>query len=166
MTPTTIKHILELPTDESPGQKVEENQATKADSAIVPSTSDVVETNISSADQKQLSREDKARHESEPADFPHDLYINNAGVVLTANFLPFLFEGLGITVEQAFVDEAAQIKGIYLIQYIATGVAEAKEPELVFNKMLCDIPINQPIPPVVALSERELELQINSFKLS
>ena len=48
--------------------------------------------------------------------------VKNAGIVLTAPFLPIFFYRLGYLADsrREFIDKEKQIRGIFLLQYLAT----------------------------------------------
>ena len=73
------------------------------------------------------------------------LFINNAGIVIAAPYLPRLFSMLGLAGEKAFVDAAAAERGVLLMQYAVTGERQAPEPLLLLNKILCGLPLEWPV---------------------
>ena len=80
------------------------------------------------------------------ADIPNEaLFINNAGLVLAAPYLPRLFGMLGLAGDKAFVDAAATERGVLLLQYAVTGELQAPEPLLLLNKILCGLPLHGPV---------------------
>lgn len=86
------------------------------------------------------------------------LYVNNAGISVIAPFLPRYFKMLGMTNEDGqFKDETTACRAVHLIQYIATGQSETEEQLLVFNKLLCGLPLATPIPKGIELTKQEKE---------
>lgn len=71
--------------------------------------------------------------------------ISNAGLVLTAPFLPYFFEGLELTKEREFVSEKAQERAALLLQYLVDESNEYEESDLLLNKILCGIPCSKVI---------------------
>lgn len=89
-----------------------------------------------------------------PADDHPDneaIYIANAGLVLLANYAPRLFGVLGLTKDDAFVDVAAQYRAVHCLVHLSDGHAETEEHEWVLNKLLCGLPIDEPVPPASPL---------------
>jgi hypothetical protein len=86
------------------------------------------------------------------------IFINNSGLVILAPFLPRYFDLLGMVKDRAFVDEQAAIRAVQLLQYLVSGQSETEEYLLVFNKVLCGLPISTPVPASIELSEQELEI--------
>jgi hypothetical protein len=83
------------------------------------------------------------------------VYIANAGIVLIGPYLPRLFSMLELTHETAFTSTSCAHRAVHLIQYIATGATTTPEPMLVLNKILCGLPISEPIPLDIDLRTRE-----------
>jgi len=73
------------------------------------------------------------------------IFIVNAGTVLLHPFLKMFFNRIGIVKDNSFIDGNAQITGIYLLQYLATGRIEAEEYELTLYKILCALPLETPV---------------------
>lgn len=86
------------------------------------------------------------------------LFISNAGLVLLSPFLPRYFETLGILENKAFKDVEAATRAVHLLQYLATGQTETAEHLLVFNKILCGLPIESPIPLGIDITQEEIDL--------
>lgn len=85
-----------------------------------------------------------------PADDHPDneaIYIANAGLVLLANYAPRLFGVLGLLQEGAFVDEVARHRAVHYLVYLSDGHTDTEEHEWVLNKLLCGVPIDEPVPP-------------------
>lgn len=91
-----------------------------------------------------------------PADDHPDneaIYVTNAGVVLLANYAPRLFAMLGLIRDNAFVDEAARHRAVHCLVYLTDGHTRSEEHEWVLNKLLCGVPIEEPVPPVKTLDD-------------
>ncbi|MCW3084485.1 MAG: hypothetical protein JWP12_1851 [Bacteroidetes bacterium] len=86
-----------------------------------------------------------------------DYFIKNAGVVILAPYLSALFRQLGLCDGNAFVSEEAKERAAYLLQYLATGATDAEEHEMVLNKVLCGIDLQQPFTLQFIISEQEKE---------
>ncbi|MBN2486379.1 MAG: hypothetical protein JXB34_10440 [Bacteroidales bacterium] len=83
-------------------------------------------------------------------------YIENAGLVLLSPFLPYLFDGLKIIDNhKKFLTEESVFRGIHIMQYLATGQTITPEHELIFNKILCGLDIQQPVPIEIELTNDE-----------
>ncbi len=64
------------------------------------------------------------------------IYIQNAGLVIVAPFLPMLFKNLGIWVDGRWQNSE---QAVCLIHYLASGNASMEEFELVLPKLLCGL---------------------------
>ncbi len=71
--------------------------------------------------------------------------VSFAGIVLLNPFIQNFFEHLGLVSEGEFQNESAQFRGVYLLHYLATMQSEAEEGELPLLKLICGLPINEPI---------------------
>lgn len=70
------------------------------------------------------------------------LYVEHAGLVLLHPFLPRFFTGLGIVNEDRLLQPE---RALCLLHYLATGQPVAPEYELVLPKILCGIPLPEPV---------------------
>jgi Contractile injection system tape measure protein len=86
------------------------------------------------------------------------ILVHNAGLIILAPYLPRYFSTLGMLEKQQFVDAAAAERGVQLLQYLASRQTTTPEHLLVLNKILCGLPIEQPLNLGIALSEEELNL--------
>lgn len=82
------------------------------------------------------------------------LFIDNAGLILLHPFLPSLFERTGIVNEDKIGDPN---RALFLLHYLCTGQKEAPEYDLTFSKILCNLPLDQPVPSNVLLLEKDVE---------
>jgi hypothetical protein len=82
-------------------------------------------------------------------------YTQNAGLVLIHPFLKHFFGHCDL------LDENKQLKDpekcAHLLHYIATGKTKQAESDMVFEKFLCNIPINQPISRHVTVTKKHKE---------
>lgn len=83
------------------------------------------------------------------------IYIQNAGLVLIAAFLPSLYKELRLIENGMFMNKDLQFKGLFLLHYICTGQAEAPEYTLQLNKILCGLDLEEPIPYSVDLTDTD-----------
>jgi hypothetical protein len=104
-----------------------------------------------------------ARLEPAPAGESADpLYIDNAGLVLAAPFLPHLFATLDL-LERDERGKARLRSGkvasraVHLLQYLVDARTASPEPALALNKVLCGLPVEFPVEREVATTEHDLE---------
>jgi len=98
------------------------------------------------------------RPDNEPEELSGEIYIANAGLVLTAPYLPQLFGMFGLLAHPAFVDADAAEHGVHLLQYLADKGTRTAEPLLVLNKILCGVTPETPVALEGDLSTREMEI--------
>ena len=87
-------------------------------------------------------------------------YVQNAGLVLIHPFLKHFFSHCNL------LDEDKQLKDpercAHLLHYIATGRTKQAESDMVFEKFLCNIPINQSINRNITITKKQRE-QVNTL---
>jgi hypothetical protein len=84
-------------------------------------------------------------------------YINNAGMVLFSPYYPQLFSMLGLTENSQFKDRNAQVKAIYLLQYVVFERTDFEEHELILNKLLVGMKTHEPIEKDIQFSQEEIQ---------
>ncbi len=96
--------------------------------------------------QVQLSESDK---------MIEDQYVQNAGLVLIHPFLQHFFDHCNL------LDEKKQLKDpercVHLLHYIATGKTKQAESDMLFEKFLCEVPINQSINRNITITKKQKE---------
>ena len=86
------------------------------------------------------------------------IMIQNAGIILIWPYLSKYFDMLGMTEKGDFKSDDEAIKGVHLLQYIATGLEDpVSEHELLLNKVLCGVGMVTPIPMTMNISDVEKE---------
>ena len=85
------------------------------------------------------------------------IYIENSGIVILSVFLPHLFNMFKFIENKKFKDMETACRAAYMIHFITTGRTEPMEHELVLSKIICNIPLGQPINAVISLTEEEIE---------
>ncbi|MGY0035694.1 contractile injection system tape measure protein [Pedobacter sp. NJ-S-72] len=86
------------------------------------------------------------------------LYVGNAGLVLLHPFLSTYFTRLNLMEKGQFVSLEAKARAVHLLQYLAFKTTENPEHELVLNKILCNYPIQEPLPLEILISDEEISL--------
>lgn len=87
-----------------------------------------------------------------------ETFVPNAGVVLCWPFLSRVWETLGLTQADAFVDEAAAQRAALLLQFIAYEQTAAPEYQLTLNKLLCGVHSKTPMICEIEVTTAESEL--------
>ncbi len=84
--------------------------------------------------------------------------VKNAGLVIINQYIPMLFERLGLTNSHISLLPDKQSDAIHYLQYVATGLTETDEHYLVLNKVLCGIPILEPVKNKIEITPEDREL--------
>jgi hypothetical protein len=121
----------------------------------------MIDKNIAMSESLEETPEEKPYRklgEEEPLDFSDGIYCKNAGIILLAPFLGTLFERAGLVENKQFKDERSQHKGVQLLDFAAKGSQGSEEHELVIQKVLCGINVQDPIDLFIELTDSEKEL--------
>lgn len=86
---------------------------------------------------------------------PEAITVTDAGQVLAAPYLPRLFSMLDLLADNAFVSPEAAHRAVHVLQYLVFGTTGAPESELALGKLLCGVPLDEPIPRDLPLAPRE-----------
>ncbi|KAA2239996.1 hypothetical protein F0L74_27850 [Chitinophaga agrisoli] len=89
---------------------------------------------------------------------PETIYVANAGLVVLHPFLATGFQHLGYTQGGQFTSQDAKYRAVHFLQYTVTGQENPPEHELVLNKVLCSIPLEEPVPLDIVLTDAEKQL--------
>ncbi|PZF74748.1 contractile injection system tape measure protein [Taibaiella soli] len=84
--------------------------------------------------------------------------VKNAGLVIVNNYVPMLFERLGLMQNRAFVNASAQEQAVQFLQYVATGLTNTEARFLQLNKVLCGLPLAHPVPEEIEISDEQEKL--------
>ena len=88
-----------------------------------------------------------------PEDLPEEgIYVDNAGLVILHPFLQMFFENLGVAHAGALVEPD---RALHLLHFLCTGQTPAPEYELVLPKLLCNIPLEDPVASDIVLTDKE-----------
>ncbi|BFM43836.1 hypothetical protein CFS9_24770 [Flavobacterium sp. CFS9] len=85
------------------------------------------------------------------SDVPSSHYVNNAGLILVHPFLKHLFGNCGLLRKDNTINDPET--AAHLLHYIATDREQDYESQMLFEKILCNIPINRPINRNIILEE-------------
>lgn len=86
------------------------------------------------------------------------IHTTRAGLVLVSPFLPKLFERLGYLENGTFSDAQTKNRGVHILEYVASGLENADEQDLIFQKLLVGLAIDSPVEPIESLTDEEIEL--------
>jgi len=86
-------------------------------------------------------------------DLDEGVFVDNAGVVLLHPFLPPFFERLGVAPEGNLIQPD---RALALLHFLATSETRAPEYALVLPKLLCGLPLVEPVGSPVELTKDEI----------
>ncbi|SEE65123.1 hypothetical protein SAMN04487765_3599 [Tenacibaculum sp. MAR_2010_89] len=84
--------------------------------------------------------------------------IHNAGLVLLNSYYLMLLDRLNLITNEKFNTKEDQLKAVHYLQYTVTGMAQTEESLLSLNKLLCGIPLNEPITDRIEITVKEEDL--------
>lgn len=85
-----------------------------------------------------------------------ELFVSLAGLVLLHPFLVPLFSEMGLlTTNRQWTDEAASVKGVQTLAYLATGEDYCPEYDMTLPKLLCGLPFDSIVSPNLALTDTD-----------
>ncbi|MDN3581249.1 contractile injection system tape measure protein [Mucilaginibacter flavus] len=82
--------------------------------------------------------------------------VKYAGIVLLAPFLKPFFTQLNLLNGKEWSNMAATFRAVHLLKFLATGQKNAPEYSLVFEKILCGLPADTPLPLDIVLNDEEI----------
>jgi|GEM_PF-931899 len=86
------------------------------------------------------------------------IYTDNAGLIILHPFIPYGFKRVGLVNDEGFVNKEAQHRAVHLLQYMVTGKEIHAEHNLPLNKILCALPLEEPVPAEIWLTAEEKQL--------
>jgi hypothetical protein len=114
-----------------------------------------------------LERETRSRAHNAPAwtyatssvandDAPDDpVHVDDAGLVLLWPLFAHYFEMIGLATGGRFRSDDAAERAVLLLRFLATGSADAPEPALALDKLLCGVADEVPVPRRIDVTELE-----------
>lgn len=105
-------------------------------------------------EQKENKEENPVLEKAEPNE--NYIYLEQAGLVLLNPFLPTLFERLGWIENEAFVGVVERELAVHMLGYLATGRVDLNEAELVLEKVMCGMEIDEPIDAEITFTQSQL----------
>ena len=95
--------------------------------------------------------------ENEEQEFDEVIYVLNAGMVLSAPYLPRMFKMLDLVNESRFKSRNAAERAVHLLQFMVNEEVETPEYQLVLNKILCGVKPGIPIGMGIEITPGERE---------
>lgn len=82
-------------------------------------------------------------------------YVINCGVILLHPFLEMYFKEFDLLHERKFTDINSCKRAVLLLHYLATGHTQVAEFDLLLQKLLCNLPLEETLPNEIELTEKE-----------
>ena len=101
--------------------------------------------------EKPVCREQEGKIAQEDSHY----YIRNAGLVILAPFFPSFFQELGLLKDNDFKDADAACRAVHILQHAIDESESPPENELILNKILSGIPIEEPLERDITLTHHE-----------
>lgn len=111
--------------------------------------------NVATELTKHITEITNNEEDNEPQ--PEKLMVKSAGIILLAPFLKPFFTRLQLIKDNDWVSREAQVKAVYMLKYLGNGVQLCPEYQLVLEKLLCGIPINQPLETAPEFTQAETD---------
>lgn len=88
----------------------------------------------------------------------NSLFISNSGLAIISVFLPQYFDKLEMLADGEFINDEVARRATLLTQYIISGEFVFRENELIMNKVICGVEIENPVPESIEVTAEEAEL--------
>jgi uncharacterized protein Usg len=88
---------------------------------------------------------------------PDKYIVKHAGLVLLAPFIKTFFQELDLLDDSDWRNKGALFKAVHLLKYLSTGKQKMPEYSLTLEKILCSIPIHEPVPLKLLLQDKEMK---------
>lgn len=106
-----------------------------------------------------FSEIDKQNNIDEKLPIQQSIFIRNAGLILLWPFFIHYFKFNKLVDENnLFLSEDHAKRAVHLLQYLVNRSSDSPEIDLVFNKILCGLPINSIIPRNIEMSDKEIDI--------
>lgn len=91
--------------------------------------------------------------------------VKNAGLVLLNSYFTMLFERLGLlNNDKGFKNKTSQAEAVHYLQYLLCGLSDTEEYLLPLNKILCGLPLPEPVPDGIVITEENKNLMDGLIK--
>lgn len=104
----------------------------------------------------QPLRSDMNTTATEKLNTPESYTVQCAGIVLVASYLKQFFIRLHLIENNEWTTTESVYKAIHLVRYLASGERQVPEYKLQFEKLICGLAINSPVPMDIEFTNEEL----------
>jgi hypothetical protein len=136
-------------------QEIESIQQSIKEKTYLPPDEDKIEPKK----QKELEELAKKLDQASKKWLDEPLYIQNAGLIILHPYLMRLFGFMELLENNTFKSDWEASKAVYMMEYLVRKTyQEIDEANLVLNKILCGIPLEQPLWKDIELTDKEKEV--------
>lgn len=132
----------------------EENKLTTEQIQRMKQQQEMLENTAERVAESSDIQEDSGENELQKS-LEEGIAVNNAGLIILATYLPFLFDHLGWVDEERKLLPDAQEKALALTHFLVYDNEEIDESQLTLNKILLGIDLDEPIVNDYELNEEE-----------
>lgn len=93
------------------------------------------------------------------------IYIHNAGLVLLHPFLTTYFGRLAFMEKGKFLQQEFVFRAVHLLQFLVDDKQKHPEQELVLNKILCGLAIEEPVPAEISFTQHEKDVSMELLQV-
>jgi hypothetical protein len=87
----------------------------------------------------------------------HSLLVTNSGLVILYPYLNMFLKAMSFVKDGKFRSEKKQRKAAQALHYLACGSYKTPEQDMILNKVLVGLPLNEPIPARLRLTKKQKE---------
>lgn len=118
-----------------------------------------------STNEPKLSESEKPKSETIEALFNKPRHkkdisyaVNNAGIVLLQSYIAVYFERLKLLDNRQFQSTESRQQAVHFLQYLVSGQSRTEEQYLLLNKVLCGMPMDEPLLAGIDINNAQQEL--------
>lgn len=119
-------------------------------------SSDVEKAGPAAADNGEQTEAFRLNQVFTEKDSSEKYFIKEAGIVLLAPYFKLFFTELGLWQNDQWTGKEANYRAVHLLKYLSTGSQNLPEYTMVLEKILCSLPLDEPVPRDVLLSGKEI----------
>lgn len=118
---------------------------------------EVLDTILDPQQNFETHTEERKPYENDVDDKEEKYTVKQAGVILLAQFLKPFFAKLDFLQDSVWKDKESQYKAIHMLRFLCTGEKHCPEFNLTLEKLLCGVPLEEPIPIAISFSDEEMK---------
>ena len=124
------------------------------EASIAPVTANALTTEASHTHKSSASL---SPHEDAETESEQRYVVRHSGMILLAPFFKKFFDACGLLDDMEWKNKDMQYQAVHLLKYLTTGSKKIPEYNLVLEKIICGMAVEEPIPLDVGLQEYQLD---------